>query len=366
MNGFDFFPILAAAGPSMAVPGPYWLFTILHWLTFTLHLIAMNILFGGLLVLLIFKSNPVRERIFPVFTKFFPTAMAATITLGIAPLLFLQVIYGRFFYSASIVAGWNWLLIIPVVLIVYYLLYLVALKPNLADGTRAKILIVAAIGFAYVSYTLSLLLDLTEKPDLWAGLYLARGGGFVIAPDFLQVLFRWLHMIAGALAVAGIFIQVLSLHNKSFKDDLTFQRFGARIFLHGVILATLFGLIHLFTWDVATIKAFLKSPGLHAIIGAIALNVLALLLNFRSVETKRPHLNIWTIAVLVFAGVFCMVIARHSLRLVYLKGHFDSAALNINPQWSVFLMFLITFVAGLVTLFWMIRKYFQSSQNVTG
>jgi len=363
MNGYDLFPILATAGPSMAIPGPYWLFTILHWLTFSLHLIAMNVLFGGLLVLLIFRSSPARGRIFPVFTKFFPTVMAATITLGIAPLLFLQVIYGRFFYSASIVAGWNWLLIIPVVLVVYYLLYLVSLKPNLTDGTRGKILILAAIGFVYVSYTLSLLLDLTEKPDLWASLYLASGGGFIISPDFLEVLFRWLHMIAGALAVAGIFIQVFSLHNKNFKDDRGLQKFGARVFLHGVILATLFGLTYLFTWDVATIKAFLKSPGLHALIGAIILNVVALILNFRSVVSKRPQLKIWTIAFLVFAGVFCMVIARHALRLVYLERHFDPAVLSINPQWSVFLMFLLTFVAGLVTLFWMIRKYFRSPQS---
>ena len=360
MNGYDLFPVLAAAGPSMAIPGPYWLFTLLHWLTFALHLVAMNILFGGVLVLLVFKSNPLRGRIFPAFVKLFPTAMAATITLGIAPLLFLQVIYGRFFYSASIIAGWNWLLIIPILLIVYYLLYLAALKSGLKEGAKTKILSLVVIGFIYVSYTLSLLLDLTEKPGLWANLYLASGGGFIIAPDFLEVLFRWLHMIAGAMAVAGIFIQVFSLHHKNFADNRDLQKFGARIFLHGVILATLLGLIYLFTWETGVIMAFLKSPGLHALVGAVVLNAIALILNFRSLRAKRPHLKVWTVAGLVFAGVFCMIIARHALRLIYLEGHFDPAALSINPQWSVFMMFLLTFLAGLVTLFWMLRKYFAA------
>jgi hypothetical protein len=355
-------PIVATAGPSMAIPGPYWLFTILHWLTFSLHLTAMNILFGGLLILLIFKSNPANKALFPAMTSMFPTTMAATITLGVAPLLFLQVMYGKFFYSASIIAGWNWLLIIPVVLVVYYLLYMVAMRENITVSGKIKLLMIVLVGFIYVSYTLTLISDLTEKPDLLPELYQASGGWIAFSPNFVETLFRWLHMISGALAVAGIFMQLLSIYHKKLKGDRDLLQLGSRSFLHGVILATLFGLIYLFTWDVEVIKTFLKSPGLHAIIGAIVLNVIALVLVFRIVKSERPHLKIWTAAVSVFAGVFCMVIARHSLRLIHLKGHFDPAALTYNPQWSVFLMFLLSFLVGLVILYWMIRKYFSSSE----
>jgi H+/Cl- antiporter ClcA len=77
------------------------------------------------------------------------------------------------------------------------------------------------------------------------------------------------------------------------------------------------------------------------------------------VKDEHPQLKIWTSVVLVFAGVFCMVIARHTLRLIYLEGHFDPSHLPINPQWSVFAMFLITFIIGLGILYWMIRKYFH-------
>ena len=97
--------LLANTGPSLAVPGPYWLFTLLHWLTFALHLIAMNLLFGGLVILLISKKSPFRKLMFDTETRLFPTVMAATITLGVAPLLFVQVVYGKFFYTATILSA---------------------------------------------------------------------------------------------------------------------------------------------------------------------------------------------------------------------------------------------------------------------
>lgn len=364
MNGMiDVLLLPASGGPTMAIPGPYWLFTILHWLTFALHLIAMNILVGGILLLVISRKGPLRENLFVSLTRLFPTVMAATITLGVAPLLFLQVIYGKFFYSASIVSGWNWFLIIPVVIIVYYLIYLVAMRKKLTDSARIDLLILALIGFVYVSYTLTMISDLAEKPDLWGDLYRASPAGMSLNPSFGETIFRWLHIMAGTVAVFGIAVQFFSIYHKRIKGNWDLLRYGGRLYLLGALKAALLGLIYFFILDKEIIVAFLGSPGLHAVIGAIILNVIALILSYRAVSAERPHLKIWTTAVLVFAGVFCMVIARHSLRLIYLEGHFDPASLPVDPQWSVFAVFLILFVGGLVTLFWMVRKFFGSSQT---
>jgi hypothetical protein len=363
MNGlFDVLILPAAGGPTMALPAPYWLFTVLHWLTFTLHLIAMNILVGGVLLLVISRTGPLRKHLFESLTKLFPTVLAATITLGVAPLLFLQVIYGKFFYSASIISGWNWFLIIPVVIIVYYLLYLVSMRKNLSDSARIDLLVLALIGFVYVSYTLTMISDLAEKPDLWGELYRASPAGMSLNPSFGETIFRWLHILAGAMAVFGIVVQLFSIYHKKVKGNRDLLRYGGRIFMLGAIKASLLGLIYFFILDKEIIVAFLGSPGLHAVIGAIILNIIALVLSYRAVSAERPHLKIWTTAVLVFAGVFCMVIARHSLRLIYLEGHFDPTALAVNPQWSVFTVFIVLFIGGLITLFWMIRKFFTSSR----
>jgi hypothetical protein len=363
MNGFEGLIILpAVGGPSLAVPGPYWLFTILHWLLFTLHLIAMDILFGGLLLLLLVKTGSMRQQLFPAMTKLFPTIMAATITLGVAPLLFLQVIYGKFFYSASIVSGYNWFLIVPVVIIVYCLLYLTALGERLSDTVKPRLLLLAVIGLVYISYTFTMISDLAEKPHLWAGLYLSSPAGLSLNPSIGETIFRWLHMVAGAAAVAGVFVQLLSLYNKKVKGDRALLKFGGRMFMMGISAAAIMALIYLITLDSVTLKSFLLSPGLHAIIFAVVLNIIALVLTFKTSSSESPHMKVWTSAVLVFIGVFCMVIARHILRRIFLAGHFDAAALEINPQWSVFTLFFMVFIAGMITLYWMLRKYFTAQQ----
>ena len=94
-----------------ALPAPLWIITALHLLTFTLHFVAMNFVVGSLLFLLFGRmeggtTHPVARKLI----KLLPSAMAATVTLGVAPLLFLQLVYPGAVYSASIASGWLWLL----------------------------------------------------------------------------------------------------------------------------------------------------------------------------------------------------------------------------------------------------------------
>ncbi len=358
--GTPIFPVIAVAGSALPIPGPYWLFTVLHWLTFALHLTAMNVLFGGLLVFLLAGMSHLRTRLFDSEVRLFPTVMAATITLGVAPLLFLQVIYGRFFYSATIVSAWNWYLVIPVLIVVYYLLYTVSLSGKLSQKSKLILLAVAVAGFVYVSYTFTMISDLAEKPELWEGLYQSSPGGWSVNPSIVETLFRWLHTLAGALAVAGVSIMFIALYHPKVKIDRNLLTFGGRMYMLGVIKAAILGLIYFFTLDGPIFRAFAMSPGLHAIIGAAVLNIIAVYVVYRALGQERPHWKLWTSAILVFAGLFCMVIARHVLRLVYLEGYFDPAELTVAQQWSPFTMFLVTFVIGLLVLFWMLRKYFGS------
>ena len=138
------------------------------------------------------------------------------------------------------------------------------------------------------------------------------------------------------------------------------MKLGGRMFMHGVIIGSILGLIYLFTLESKIIRDFLASPGLHALLLGIVLNIIALILNFRAAKSSEPQMKIWTSAMLVFGGVFCMVIARHSLRLVFLRGHFDPAKLPVDPQWSIFILFLLLFVAGLITLYLMIKKFYAA------
>jgi hypothetical protein len=106
------------------LPAPLWLITILHVVTLTLHLTAMNFLFGSLIVVVFGRiDDKWRDPTVKTFVRLLPTAMAATVTLGVAPLLFLQLVYYQQAYAAAIVSAWPWLMIVVAVIFAYYFLY---------------------------------------------------------------------------------------------------------------------------------------------------------------------------------------------------------------------------------------------------
>jgi hypothetical protein len=360
MNGWIPFLPMLTAGPELAQPAPYWLLTLLHWLTFALHLVAMNLLFGLLLIVLFFRRQPLAGHLGGIFTKLFPVFMAATITLGVAPLLFTQVVYGNFFYSASIVSGWNWFFQIPVVLVTYYLLYLVAMRKGLSEKARRTLLVFAAAGFGYISYTFTMISDLAEKPGLWPGLYRHSPAGWSLNPDMLQTVLRWAHVVTGAVTVAGVALLLFARYHPKGKEypGMTIQ--GGRIFRMAAPLAAVLAVGYLLALNREVLIRFLQSPGLHAILTAVVINLAVWVWLWR--RRRAGEFSGGTLAalsVLVFAGVCCMVIGRHFLRIVLLGGAFDPAALPVTSQWGPLVMFLATFVAGLAVLFWMLRIFFQ-------
>lgn len=342
----------------MSIPGPYFLFTLLHWLTLTLHFIAMNFLFGGVMLMVLSKKSAYRRILFSENLKAFPSAMATTITLGVAPLLFLQVIYGKFFYSASIVTGWNWFWLIPVVIVVYYLLYAASLKKKIADSARIKLLIFALIGLVYISFTFTMLSDLASKPYLWSELYLSSPAGCSLNPSWGQTIFRWAHAVTGALAVAGIIIQLYTLFVAKVRGNRDLLNFGGRMFLLGTLKATLFAIIYLITLEPMVLRNFLASPGMHVMVTAIVINMIIAWLVYKTSTSSNPRPLVLINAVLTFLAIFLMVMTRHYLRLVYLEGEFDQAALDTTTQVGPLVMFLLTFVVGLIVLFWMLKSYF--------
>jgi len=77
------------------------LFEFLGGLTLMLHLLVINVALGGSLLLLFSRLKGALQGpdtdIQGVLGGKIPTAFAVGITLAVAPLLFVQVLYGHFF-----------------------------------------------------------------------------------------------------------------------------------------------------------------------------------------------------------------------------------------------------------------------------
>jgi hypothetical protein len=325
------------------IPAPLWILTTLHLVTLTLHFVAMNLLAGGAAVLaFLWARGRSGEKAVGRYTRALPSIMAATITFGVAPLLFVQLVYPRQIYGASITSGWFWFGIIPAVTLAYYLVY--AASTAKAESRRVRWYLLGALAvFFYVSFVYSSVFSMGEVPPAIAALYGTSQAGLVLNPHVGTYLARWGHMLLGALTLAGFFLGVLA-----GDEEKTF-RTAKRIFLWAMVGASVLGLVYLVTLG-KVFGPFLHSAGLWAVVLGILLSLGALHFFF----TRR----FWISGTMVFVSVLAMVFARHEVRLLRLAGSFDPASVPVHPQWGVFALFLLFFVVALALLFYMARAFF--------
>ena len=328
---------------------PLWLITTLHVVTLTLHFIAMNFMVGGIIVILFGKiQNKWNDPTVQKFVKLFPTLMAATVTLGVAPLLFVQLVYSKPVYSASIVSAWFWLMIFVVAMIAYYFLYGAAFRQNGSNGKTATYLSIALIGFIYVSYIYSSVFSMAERPDLYAQLYAGNQSGLVINSDAGSYIWRWLHMLLGAVTVGAFFVGYLG------RDNEPVYSVGKGFYIWGMAAAMAGGLMYLFTLG-EVLLPYMRSSGIWWLMISIILSLLSLHFYIKK--------NFLISGSMLFVSMLGMVINRHVLRLITLGGSHDPAAIPVAPQWSVFVIFLICFVIAIALVWYMLRLFFFGSKQ---
>jgi hypothetical protein len=278
-----------------------------------------------------------------LYIKIAPVAMAATVTLGVAALLFLQVVFPGQFYAATIVSGWFWLLDIPAAIGGYYLLYAASFQR--AENPKRTLLLLgwALTCFFYISFVYSATFALAENPGLCKELYRQVQSGWILNPGLPRYLFRWLHMLAGAIMVGGFWMGWLG------RKDLASFNLAKWFTLGGLLLASLFGMIYLVILG-PVIPLLMRTPASWALAFSILLSLGALHFFFK----QKLHVA----GILLFISLSGMVWVRHFLRLIMLKGFYDPATVRVAPQWSIFFLFLCSFLLAIGVLIYMLKIFF--------
>ena len=108
-----------------AVPVAWGWFQVLLTVTFVLHVIFMNFMLGGSVIALIAcLHGGDRSGVAGWLGGKLPFSVAFAVNAGVAPLLFVQVLYGHFVYSSSVMMAAAWFAIIPLLIVAYYGMYL--------------------------------------------------------------------------------------------------------------------------------------------------------------------------------------------------------------------------------------------------
>jgi len=358
-------PNLIPALDPNPLPAPYWVFMLLLVVTFFLHIVAMNFMLGGAVLALGAKwrsKNRVHgNRVFFEVARKLPSLLPATITLGIAPLLFVQVLYGQFFYTSSIVMAWPWLLVLVLLTVAYYGFYYVSFRSGQHPGRAGSVMLSSVILIFVIGFLFSNNLTLSQVPSRWGGKYFADPSGWNLNLSEPTLIPRFLHFFVAAVAVGGLFLVFVALAN--WKRDHEYARqvlqFGGKAFLYATMAQFAVGILFLASLPRDTRMLFMGDSTLATILFLIGVGggITAIFLMSDALRKENLRVAAYLVPGIVAVVILCMSVMRDLLRDAYLKTYFHPEEFAVKTQWSVFPLFLALFVAGVILWFVMLARY---------
>ena len=386
-------PIIPLADP-LPQPAPAWLLWALLQLTFFLHLLAMNVVLGGSVLALHWRMSrrpgdaAQRAAVTGAFAKALPVAVAAAVTLGVAPLLFVQVLYGRLFLTSSVLMAWWWLAVVPLVIFAYYGAYLLAFRgpdrpsagrlgqghepvpaaslAGASHGPRARtVASLVALLFLAVAFLYTSNVTRSLRPDTFVEAYRASGQGLTLNLADATLLPRYLHMLFGAVAVAAIAVAVYGLFRREREPEMASWAMRKGTVFFGIATAInifvgmwfllaqpkeiLLRLVGADTWAMTLLA-------LGILLGIAAGGFALLALGARdAARATKAQVGI------LLPTLVVMVLLRDKVRQLVLRDAGFEHPGWVEPQWGPLAAFALLLVAAVVTIAWMARALARGS-----
>jgi hypothetical protein len=356
-----------AMNPTTLIPMPDAIPVHWGWLnfflmfTFTLHLLCMNAMLGLGIIALFNSFIPTPDAVATnrqISTKL-PYTIAFTVNMGVAPLLFIQVLYGPFIYTSSVLMAVYWISIVLIMLLAYYSAYLYDFTFETLGPRRLIFIAVSVILLLVVAFFFCNNMTLMLLPTEWFR-YFASPDGTLLNLSDPTLIPRYLHFVASAVAVGGLFLAMVwkIKGNRSNTPCLRNIKQSMRWFNYATLSQFIIG-----SWFLMRLPENISGlfMGHHAyatmlfIIGIIG-TILALILGFKN--------KVWPCTVAAVITIVVMVLMRDQLRLAYLKPYFHPSMLETAPQYGPFFLFLISLVIGMLVIGFMLKLAFQDKQKV--
>jgi hypothetical protein len=279
------------------------------------------------------------------------------VNLGIAPLLFLQVLYGNFMYvSSELMAVW-WLSIVGIVMAAYYLFYVYKFKFDKMPGNRQLVAGISVILLLVTAFFLVNNMTFMIRPEGWTA-YFENSKGTLLNWGDPQLIPRYLHFLTAAIAVGGLYIAVYwRIKEKRGAEGAAGRvQNGMRWFFYATAAQLFVGPLFLATLDPAVSVLLLGGDLLYTgmFLAAMLLVGLTLVLAHAG--------RVYATAASTFLLVLAMAFVRDFVRTAYLAPYHDLGEMPMNLEYSPMIVFLVTFVAGLALVYYMLRLAFRTKE----
>lgn len=345
------------------LPSPTAGYLALYLVTLVLHVVFMNYVLAGTAYLAVAsctrgQAQPEHPRpVYDLLRDWMPFVLGAAITAGVAPILFVQVLYPQAFYTANLLLFHRWMAILPALLIGFYLLYLLK-----SDWARRRPRIVhAAVGigalacFAFTgwSWTENHLLSIDQ--EAWVQQY-ASGSLLYRSRELGPRMALW---FAGAVPTMAVLVGWQLRHAERHGRPTAAPRSFAWLPLAALGLSAVAGSIYYAMLDEELqirLTGPLAGPYLRAAAVGWAIALVGWLGLWRCTTWKRGWLAAasggWLLAIVAVAAV------REARRL----AAFDIAALEQLHERAasvgglgVFVAFLLLNAAGIAACVLIVR-----------
>ncbi len=360
------------------LPAPVWLLKLLHVVTLSLHFVAVEMLLGGLLIavlLSLFRGSPLSLVTARAIARRLTVVMTFVINLGVPPLLFAQVLYGRALYTSSVLIGVYWISIIGILMLTYWLLY--RFTARLEAGKSAWWVGLSAWMLAgFIARLLSTNMTLMLRPEVWRSMYSASAMGAYLPTGDPTLTPRWLLMMAGGMFIGGLWLVYLAGRSTFTAEEKTFVAgLGGKV-------AAAFGVLYLLAglWA-ASVQPEIVKAGLaghsgyplyklagFAGYGWLALVVVAVLVAAIAGFGKITAAWIGWVGVLLAVLLEIMFTTyRDGVRdLTLLSKNYDVWDRVVVTNWSVVGLFLVLFVVGLGVIGWLVSVVARAQKPMEG
>ncbi len=337
--------------PTTLVPatGPYqvdwWIFQSLLSFGFLAHILLVNVMLGTAVMALTGALRGGDDPTGKAISTKLPTVIAFTVNLGVVPLLFLQVLYGHFFYISDIIMGWYWLAVPFLAMTAYYMAYIFDFKYSRLGERRVLVLGIGVACMLAVAFSFVNNLTMFITPERWL-LWFENDTGTVLNWGDPALIPRWLHFVVASLAVGGLAVA------------LYWSR-GARAAEPGAAARARRGMHWFFSWTM--VQLFVGSWFLST----MRPDVLALFLGGSAVHTAFLALGLAGAAACLYEGLrrrpgpaaaallftaAMMVGVRELMRVSYLADFYQAWSIPVRGEYSPMVLFLVSLVAGLFVM----------------
>ena len=300
------------------------LWLTLYLLMFCLHAVFVSYVLVGTTYAFVQAVRKVEDPIAERVRDRLPFMLGCGITAGVAPLLFIQLLYQRHFYSANLIMGPRWGAVVPALIVGFYALYLA----KSSEKWRRLALAAGTLCFLFVAWSWTEINRVMQDEPAWKTMYAAGErlyGHASIAPR----LGLWLGVMTTAFAAVAAW-------HASVAERTRLAIFG----LTGRVIAGIALAVIAADGTVAT------HGWLYLFVAAVAVELVGWVRMLRDPQGN----GLWIVTAAGSAGLLAGAVVREAPRLAILETPRPAAI-----EAGGFPVFAITLVFGIAVIAWIVK-----------